>query len=147
MGNTVQIWDTRRGHSVRSLWNCYICGDAVDFSQDGSHVLTGSWRTEDALQIWDFGTGDIIETVDWRTASSQTTCMLFSAQFSKDPTSTMICAGGSQENEAKFYYRKADKAEAFGGLINLPKPVLGVDFSSNSKLAAVGCADGQIRVV
>merc|ERR1719198_1398177 len=89
--NTVQIWDTRRGHSVRSLWNCYLCGDAVDFSATGNEVLTGSWRTENALQIWDFGTGAPVENVEWRSASSQTSCMLFAAQFSKDPTSSMIC--------------------------------------------------------
>merc|ERR1740138_643086 len=106
--NTVQIWDTRRGHSVRSIWNCYLCGDSVDFSNNGDQVLTGSWRTDNALQIWDFGTCDPIETIPWKAAeggTSAATCMLFSAQFSKDPTSSMIMAGGSQENEAKFFSR------------------------------------------
>ena len=25
----VQVWDTRKGISVKSLWNCYICGSDV----------------------------------------------------------------------------------------------------------------------
>lgn len=146
--NTVQIWDTRRGHSVRSLWNCYLCGDAVDFSADGSEILTGSWRTENALQIWDYGSGELAETVEWRTASTQNTCMLFAAQFSKDPGSSMIIAGGSQENECKFFHRpERNKTEAFGALVQLPKPVFSADFSPNSKMAAVGSADGQVRVL
>eukprot|EP00413_Alexandrium_margalefii_P028655 CAMPEP_0204569132 /NCGR_PEP_ID=MMETSP0661-20131031/37577_1 /ASSEMBLY_ACC=CAM_ASM_000606 /TAXON_ID=109239 /ORGANISM="Alexandrium margalefi, Strain AMGDE01CS-322" /LENGTH=356 /DNA_ID=CAMNT_0051577213 /DNA_START=68 /DNA_END=1135 /DNA_ORIENTATION=+ len=146
--NTVQIWDTRRGHSVRSLWNCYLCGDAVDFSAAGGEILTGSWRTESALQVWDFGSGDLVENVEWRTASTQNSCMIFAAQFSKDPASSMIVAGGSQENEAKFFHRPAPgKAAAFGALVQLPKPVFSVDFSSNSRMAAVGSADGQVRVL
>jgi len=153
--NTVQIWDTRRGHSVRSIWNCYLCGDSVDFSANGEQVLTGSWRTENALQTWDFGTCDPIETIQWKPADGATTsaatCMLFAAQFSKDPTSSMIVAGGSQDNEAKFFTRSgtgADtKFEPFGALVNLPKPVFSVDFSPNSKMAAIGSADGQVRVL
>jgi len=147
--NTVQIWDTRKGHSVRSIWNCYLCGDSVDFSADGNQVLTGSWRTENALQIWDFGTCEPVETIEWKAAEGNTsaaTCMLFSAQFSKDPTSSMIVAGGSQENEAKFFSR-GDKTEPFGALVNLPKPVFSVDFSPNSKMAAIGSADGAVRVM
>jgi WD40 repeat protein len=146
--NTVQIWDTRMGHSVRSLWNCYLCGDAVDFSQDGSSILTGSWRTADALQLWDFATGKVAETIEWSSATMKSTCMIFGAQFSKDAESSMIVAGGSQENEAKFFYRQAGKPPvAFGALINMPKPVFSVDFSPNSRMAAIGSADGQVRVL
>lgn len=148
--NTVQIWDTRRGHSVRSIWNCYLCGDSVDFSQNGDQVLTGSWRTDNALQIWDFGTCEAIETIPWKTAegeASAATCMLFAAQFSKDPASSMIMAGGSQENEAKFFVRGGAETEPFGALVNLPKPVFSCDFSPDNKMAAVGSADGQVRVL
>jgi len=150
--NTVQVWDTRMGHSVRSLWNCYLCGDSVDFTADGSQVLTGSWRTENALQLWDFGAGnnaEVAETVEWKTPSSQSTCMLFAAQCSKDPSSQMILAGGSQDNEAKFFMRPPEGrgVQPFGALVNLPKPVFTVDFAPSSKMAAIGGADGQIRVL
>jgi WD40 repeat protein len=149
--NTVQIWDTRRGHSVRSIWNCYLCGDSVDFSANGEQVLTGSWRTANALQIWDFGTCETVENIVWKapeaTNTSAATCMLFSAQFSKDAASSMIVAGGSQENEAKFFARGGTQTEPFGALINLPKPVFSCDFAPNSKMAAVGSADGQVRVL
>jgi len=145
--NTVQMWDVRRGHSIKSLWNCYICGDSVDLSNDGTRILTGSWRPEDALQIWDMGTGKVIETVDWRASTGQTS-MLFGAQFSKDPASSMILAGGSQDNEAKLFDCSGGQAATpFGALINLRKPVFSLDWSPSSKMAAIGCADGQVRVL
>lgn len=146
--NTVQVWDTRKGISVKSLWNCYICGDAVDISSDGRQILTGSWRTENALQIWDFASGKVAQTVDWESASSKSPCMLFAAQFSKDPASSMILAGGSQENEAKFFMRQPGAAPVpFGALVSMPKPVFTVDWSIGGKYAAVGSADGQVRVL
>lgn len=150
--NTVQVWDTRRGHSIRSLWNCYLSGDSVDFTSDGKQILTGSWRSQDALQLWDFGQGSdaaAAETVEWASATSETTCMLFAAQCSKDPSSSMILAGGSQENEAKFFMRPPEGrgVKPFAALVNLPKPVFTVDFANNSRMAAIGSADGQIRVL
>lgn len=146
--NTAQIWDTRRGHAVRSLWNCYPCGDAVDLSSTGDQILVGSWRASDALQLWDFGSGQMIETVSWSPPGSHSTCMLYSAQFSKDPSSSMIIAGGSQGNECKCFHRNSEqKTLVFGRLTHLAKPVFSVDFSPNSAVAAVGCADGKVHVV
>lgn len=152
--NTVQVWDLRRGHSVRSLWNCYLCGDSVDFTADGNQILTGSWRTENALQLWDFGANgadDVqqAESVQWKSEQCDSTCMVFAAQCSKDPESSMILAGGSQDNEAKFFLRPKNGRDvtAFGALVHMPKPVYTVDFAHSSKMAAIGSADGQIRVL
>ena len=49
--NTVQVWDTRIGASVRSLFGAHLCGDALQVSPDGRLALTGSWRPDDALQV------------------------------------------------------------------------------------------------
>ena len=38
--NTVQLWDTREGQVVRSIWGAHVCGDALDLK--GTTVLTGS---------------------------------------------------------------------------------------------------------
>jgi hypothetical protein len=63
--NTIQVYDTRVGHSVRSLYGAHICGDALALSPDGSTLLTGSWRPDDCLQLWDFASGKLLVSVPW----------------------------------------------------------------------------------
>lgn len=149
MDNTTQIWDTRVGYSVRSLWNCDITGDSIDWAQDGRHILTGSRRHRNALQIWDSSTGECIENVDWGSVSPKgETCMIFGAQFSKDPTSIMIVAGGSNANETKFFTRTGDgHAVPFGALVHVPRAVYCVDWSPKTSMCAIGGQDGKVRVV
>lgn len=49
--NTIQIFDTRAGSAVRSLYGAHICGDALSVTPDGRYVVSGSWRPDDALQV------------------------------------------------------------------------------------------------
>jgi WD40 repeat protein len=47
---TVQVWDLRVGHSVRSMaGGSWVCGDGLDVQ--GSRVLTASWRDRQPLQV------------------------------------------------------------------------------------------------
>eukprot|EP00435_Cladocopium_sp_Y103_P062303 s191_g23.t3 len=116
-----------------------ICGTESAFAAilaDGSVVTWGSP-----------GCGGNIRAVKDQ-LRDMSPCMLFAAQFSKDPASSMILAGGSQENEAKFFLRQPGAAPVpFGALVSMPKPVFTVDWSIGGKYAAVGSADGQVRVL
>mmetsp|Transcript_1059 Transcript_1059/g.1821 ORF Transcript_1059/g.1821 Transcript_1059/m.1821 type:complete len:454 (-) Transcript_1059:17-1378(-) len=49
--NTVQIWDIRAKKSRGYIYGPHICGDALDLH--GNMLLTGSWQSNDALQLWD----------------------------------------------------------------------------------------------
>lgn len=60
---TVQIWDLRMGGPVRSFLGPSICGDSLDLF-DG-FVLTGSYRQENPLEVWDLGTAKLITAIDW----------------------------------------------------------------------------------
>ena len=90
--NTVQVWDVRVGQSVRSIYGPHICGDSLDIC--GNEIVTGSWRGEDQLQIWDFRTCEKIQDINWNFSSSTSaaaktasgfgaSCFLYAAQFSK----------------------------------------------------------------
>ena len=58
----VKIWDARCPSGLqRKVSGPFICGDALDIK--GDLVLTGSWRAENALQLWDFGSGELIDTI------------------------------------------------------------------------------------
>lgn len=93
--NTVQIWDIREGCAVRSIYGPHICGDSLDILNN--EIVTGSWRGEHQLQLWDFGSGELIQDINWafsnslgsfasQTSSAGPSCFLYAAQFSKAST-------------------------------------------------------------
>eukprot|EP00386_Alphamonas_edax_P006640 GDKI01021449.1.p1 GENE.GDKI01021449.1~~GDKI01021449.1.p1 ORF type:complete len:385 (+),score=92.15 GDKI01021449.1:75-1229(+) len=155
--NTVQIWDVRTGSSVRSIYGPFICGDALDVSEDGNTVLTGSWRTDKQLQLWDFKSGQLISDIPWKSAAHATgpagsvhnppdACMLYTAQFAKNATSNMIVAGGSGANEAKLFDRDSGNV-CFGTITSMSKGCYSADFSNDTSMVAVAGGDGAIRIM
>merc|ERR1712072_972359 len=80
----------------------------------GSTVLTGSWRAEDQLELWDFASGKRLEVIPWRQVGLQEpSCLLYAARFSNAHTGPLIAAGGScgaaHEGEAKIIERGRPK--------------------------------------
>ena len=64
--------------------------------ESGDTILTGSWREEDQLQLWDYGSGQLINTLEWGSR-----CALYAAQSSDD--GKRIAAGGSGSNELRVF--------------------------------------------
>jgi COMPASS component SWD3 len=79
-------------------------------------ILTGSWRPTEQLQIWDFGSGNLIETLPWPLALGEEPCLLYAAQFSKNNGAEFIAAGGSGSNETRVIHRKTGKVANFSFL-------------------------------
>lgn len=105
--NTLQIWDLRVGHSVRGIYGPHLAGDAIDMNTRGE-ILTGSWRPESPLELWDYGSGKRLSVVPWNQSSVRTEpCFLYAAQFSKGSNGQLIAAGGSGSNEAKVFNHDA----------------------------------------
>jgi COMPASS component SWD3 len=146
--NTVQIWDVRTNAAVRSIYGPHICGDALDLVK--GEILTGSWRPEDQLEIWDFGTGERITSIPFSTqfsAHGSQSCMLYAAQFSKESQGNFILAGGSGANEARVFDHANDNA-LVGTLTGLSRGIFTVDFSEGDfKKFAVAGGDATIRIM
>jgi len=143
--NTVQVWDLRTEASLLSLYGPHICGDAIDLL--GDTILTGSWRPQEQLELWDVKTGQRKSELAWRaSAASSESCQMYAAQFSKCEVDgkRLIAAGGSGANELKIFH--AETHEALGRLL-LPRGVYGLDFSQNGKTLAVAGGDSIVRVV
>lgn len=144
--NTVQFWDLRRGHAVRAIFGPHVCGDSIDISEDGLAILTGSWRIDRQLQLWDFRTERLMDTLHWRSgASLAQPCMVYAAQFSKGDCSKLIAAGGSGANEAKIFDRRG--GGVIGNILGLTRACYSVDFSNSGSMLAVAGGDGCVRVV
>ena len=50
---------------MASIFGPHLCGDAIDFKNDGWTVLTGSYRNDDALQLFDLRTMKCSRTYEW----------------------------------------------------------------------------------
>ncbi|CAE7619458.1 unnamed protein product [Symbiodinium natans] len=147
--SSVQIWDTRQGRAVRAIAGPHICGDALDICQDGATVLTGSWRIQDQLQLWDFRMERLLATLP---LSQSTPCMIYAAQFSKDDTSGMIAAGGSGDHEVKVFQRMESgeacaQTEPFGKISGFAQACYCVDFANAGDMLAAAGGDGIIQIM
>ncbi|MEW5317403.1 MAG: hypothetical protein WDW38_008701 [Sanguina aurantia] len=61
--HTLQVWDCRTQRSVRSISGPYLCGESMDIQ--GGTILTGSWREETPLQLWDFASGRLMTNLSF----------------------------------------------------------------------------------
>lgn len=148
--NTVQIWDTREGCAVRSLHGMHICGDALDIKHN--EILTGSWRSVNQLELWDFGSGERITEIPWHSHSHSANetlsdaCMLYTAQFSKDSAGRFVVAGGSGVNEAKVFDHLSGNA-LVGTLGDLESAVFSVDFCPDGEKVAIGGGSSPLHII
>mmetsp|Transcript_9954 Transcript_9954/g.15014 ORF Transcript_9954/g.15014 Transcript_9954/m.15014 type:complete len:351 (+) Transcript_9954:63-1115(+) len=144
--NTIQIWDIREGHAVRSIYGPHICGDSLDLFRN--EILSGSWRPQHQLELWDFGTGKRIGEVPWSSSrmSSGPSCMLYAAQFSKEGQGRFLMAGGSGANEAKVFDHINNNA-VVGTVTGLTRGIFSVDFSPDNEKVAIGGGDSCIRIL
>ena len=146
--NTVQIWDLRINQPAASLYGPHVCGDAIDVS--GNEVLTGSWRQDKQLQIWDLRKRELSVDVPFRHASVEAaasdTCSLYAVQFSKPSAAgpKLLAAGGSGTNELRIFDR-ASLAPL--GRLGLPRGVYGLDMAHDGSAVAVAGGDCRVRVV
>ena len=63
--NTIQIYDVRKKGPAASWYGPHVCGDAIDFRADGHTLLTGSYRQEDVLELWDLRKNKKFRNIDW----------------------------------------------------------------------------------
>ena len=145
--NTVQIWDLRTSQPCASIYGPHVCGDSIDVS--GHEVLTGSWRQNKQLQIWDRRNCELAVDVPFRPAAmdaGSAECHVYACQFTK-PTAAgpgMIAAGGSGSNELKVFSKESKEPL---GRLTLPRGVYGLDTSHDGASIAVAGGDCKVRVL
>ena len=60
-----QWWDARQdpAHNIRKIVGPHICGEGLDIEPETLNIVTGSWRKNDNIQVWDFHSGNMIADV------------------------------------------------------------------------------------
>jgi len=132
------LGDIRVNSSVRTVFGPHLCGDSA-LDVRNNEILTGSWRYDKQLQVWDIGSGQEIKDIPMCRNPGLKSSMLYAAQFSKsDSEGRFIAAGGSNPHEISIFDSKNNYTQ-IGSVANLPNGVFSVDFSpSRSCLAAAG---------
>ncbi|PIK46980.1 putative guanine nucleotide-binding protein subunit beta-2-like 1 [Apostichopus japonicus] len=137
--NQLKIWDSRTASGVqRSIPGPHICGSGLDIKN--GKILTASWVNQDALQLWDLGTGRL-ETVIPMECDDQTGEYLYCAQFCDGHT---VLAGGSGTNNVQAVNFKNYKN--LGSVSLSQKSVQALDSTDGGRLFAVGGIGGQVKI-
>ena len=63
--NTVQKYDTRYRMPVQSIYGPHICGDCIEIRNDGYTMMTGSYRMEDVMEVWDLRKLQRMRKIPW----------------------------------------------------------------------------------
>lgn len=140
--NNMHIWDLREGKSIACIYGPNISGDAID-CKDGV-ILTGSCRTKDQLELWDFGTRKLLRGIDWEYGMKVDKLNVYAAQFSKKST-RFVLACGSVVNEARIFDQNGDYMD-FAKVSGFSKGLYSVDFAPNQELFAVAGGDGEAHL-
>lgn len=122
--DTVQFWDDRSRHSTRKLYGPHICGDALDIDPVHNHIVSGSWRKDKVLQIWDYGSGEKIKDVPHDHLHGS---LLYCAQWLGKEH--IIC-GGCERNMVRIIDRGT--LNTVGQLVELPRGVFCIDHDRSS---------------
>ncbi|KAL5256989.1 hypothetical protein ACHWQZ_G012046 [Mnemiopsis leidyi] len=124
---SVYLWDIRMEPdkaAVRTMKGPKICGDGLDIHND--ILLSASFSTENALQMWDLGSGNLIQTICYRENENEAE-YLYSCRF---VDSNRIVAGGSGSRDAK--------------IINIKTGVIEGVFFDTKPIHSVGYKDGVV---
>lgn len=135
----IKVWDVRADQIVRAIHGPYICGDGIDIWEDV--VLSASWVAHNALQIWDFSSGRLLEMIPF--PSAQHGEFLYVGRFCG--TGDVIAAGGSGTNDLKIINRKT--RTVVSSVENESKPVQALDVSQDGRRLVIGGTGNCVQIV
>jgi COMPASS component SWD3 len=141
--NTLLFWDTREGKSIGSIYGPSICGDTIDIY--GTQILTGSYRSNNQLELWDYTSRKKIRDVFWDNETNPDNALIYGCQFSKVNGKTIIagCSGLDEvrcfdvNNDYKYFARTGD----------FKHNIFSVDFANNSDMFSYCGTDGHVHSV
>lgn len=138
--DSVKIWDCRSSTGVvRYIPGPHVCGDGLDVR--GFRILTGSWKGNESVQIWDYSAGKLLKNVPYAQDEAGDGEFVYCAQFVND---VCVAAGGSGTNNVQIINTNTDECL---GTIQMQKPVHALDSTGSGAKLAVGSGDSVLKFV
>ena len=145
---SVIIWDLVAQEPKSKCIGPYICGDSIDIF--GNILVTGSWRTENQLEMWDLREQKPNPIgIKWENDLGVSPVKLYASQISQH-NGRFLLAGGSGTNEARLYDLMQDTKvtpTVLAYMKGLSKACYTVDFSNQGDMCAISGGDGLIRII
>eukprot|EP00668_Euglena_longa_P029491 GGOE01036841.1.p1 GENE.GGOE01036841.1~~GGOE01036841.1.p1 ORF type:complete len:426 (+),score=54.56 GGOE01036841.1:75-1280(+) len=127
---TVQVYDTRAGKSIRTLFGPKVSGDGLDVRN--TTVIAASCDASSQLQAFDFTSGKEYPTDSLCQHIGQS--YLYSCKF--NPNGTHIWACGTQPNVVFGLDRQ--KGTVLGRLLGAPRSLFCIDIAPDGKTVLAG---------
>lgn len=136
--NFVGIWDGRTAKGLqRHISGPHIAGDGLDIKDN--MILTASWVFSDALQLWDFRQGSLIQNLPFRHEDNG--AFLYTCRFC---SKTQVIAGGSGTNSVQAIRLKNAKVMAETGF---KQSVFTLDVDRSGQQVAIGGAGRKMLLL
>lgn len=136
----VLLWDVRTGRAENYLYGPMICGDSLDY-KDGL-ILTGSWRSEDQLELWDIKMMKRVQVIKWlefnENILNHQKSFVYTCQFQKGK-GNYIVAGSTGNNEIRLFDSKKN-FECVDGVKDLGQGVYSLDWGNCPETKEFGYA-------
>lgn len=135
----VTVHDTRIKDPLRLIIGPYIIGDCIDINNNS--LLTGSYRSEECLEVWDLRNYERVSAYDWDKERPKRGGQIIAAKFTKGRANGIIAAGKAL-NDVKIFDRSSGESTA--GISGFKSMIYSLDLSYEGSVISVGNADGTV---
>lgn len=142
--STIIIHDIRKKGPVWGLLGAYVCGEALDFY--GKDIISGSWRNEKQIELWDIRKEDKVKDIDWDGGNfeSQNPVRIFTlTKTHHDSINSIMVAAGGEGDELHIFNQNYSPVVK---ITDVSRAIFTCDVSRHSDSFLFAGGDGVIRV-
>ena len=134
-----KIKTKKKGKPTSFIHGPIICGDSLDICQ--TSILTGSWKNNDQLQIWDLRNPSTPTNIKWINEKQDKNTKIYSCKFSKT-NENLIIAGSTGNCEIRIFDKKQNFS-CIDAIEGFPKAVYSVCWGGDGNKIAFGSGNGM----
>ena len=141
--SNLHFWDLRTNKTYATIYGPSLSGDAIDYKN--GMVVTGSHRSKEYLQIWDYKTKNKLQEINWEYGYQSEGAYVYSVQFPKKGCDYLV-AGCTGINEMKLFDIN-NSFKPMAKLTDLKKGIYSVDCSNNGNKIVMAGGEGIVFVL